>query len=73
MKQREYSADDVGSDSLSYIGQIVVPEGYTLVECGLVLADQEVTNLSDLIIGGAVNESAVQKGYLKHRLTPDSI
>lgn len=51
-----------GAYSLSYSGTIIVPDGYELVEFGLLLTNQaEGITAENFIIGGTINGVGVQK------------
>ena len=65
-----------GKYSLAYSGKLTIPEGYTLVEFGLVLSNQpaEYYTSENFVIGGAVNgvntakirgESLTEQGQFK--------
>lgn len=64
LEARGIEQDEAGGVyGLSYIGQIVVPEGYILIGCGLVLINQEVseTDMAEFTIDGTINDTEVQK------------
>ncbi|NLO46344.1 MAG: hypothetical protein GX107_07625 [Clostridiales bacterium] len=75
-----------GAYSLSYSGSILIPEGYEIVEFGLLLTNQaDGVTSENFIIGGSINGVGVQKlvgstitetGQIKmsvNRVAPDSV